>query len=85
MNVPKLGILILVLGMTGCAAKLVRPEVITIDRPAYVRLPPSLLAPCVVPEFRVETNGDLAEAIVVIRGALITCAGQIDGVRKMQP
>ena len=71
--------------ITGCGKAYVKPTIEYVDRPAYVRLPPSLLAPCVVPEFRVETNGDLAEAIVVIRGALITCAGQIDGVRKMQP
>lgn len=71
--------------MTGCGKAYIKPTVEVVDRPAYVRIPASLLTPCPVPEFSVETNADLAEAILRIRGALVECAGQIDGVRKLQP
>ena len=84
MSVLKIGILILVLGMTGCAAKLVRPEVITIDRPAYVRLPSSL-TDCAYVSPAIVTNGDLARAYVEVSAALRNCAADAEAVRKMQP
>lgn len=81
----KLGMCLIVLSLTGCASRLVKPEVITIDRPAYVRLPASLLTPCPVPEFSVETNADLAEAILRIRGALVECDGKVAAIKRLQP
>lgn len=76
-------LLLIALTLTACGKAYVKPEVVTIDRPAYVRIPANLtdctyIAPAIV------TNGDLARAYQQSQAHLQACALDDEAVRRLQ-
>lgn len=85
MAVKQLAGCIAALLLAGCGGKLIKPEVIHVDRPAYRALPVELTAPCdepVMPDYL--TNGGLADYAVSLRDALRRCNLKLDGIRALQ-
>lgn len=71
--------------LTGCGGKLIRPEVIHVDRPAYRALPAELTAECAEPAMPdYLTNGGLADYAVSLRDALRRCNLKLSGIRDLQ-
>lgn len=71
------------LTLTACGKAYVKPEVVAVDRPAFVRIPANLtdctyIAPAIV------TNGDLARAYQTVSAALQACALDAEAVRRLQ-
>jgi hypothetical protein len=50
--------------------------------PAIVEKQPYPLTPCLVTQYEIETNSDLANAYLVARSELRECANQVDAAIK---
>ena len=69
--------------LCGCGKEYIKPEVVRVEVPAFVKLPPDL-TDCAYIAPEIATNGDLARAYQDVSAALQACARDAEAVRKLQ-
>ena len=64
---------------SGCSTA---PKIVSRTEMVVAEPPAQLLLPCPKPYRPVTTTGGLVDQLTATRGALATCAAQVDGIRQ---
>lgn len=71
--------------LSGCAAEAVRTEVITVEVPVYVPLPPELTEPVPYPAAQVRVWDDVVQLAEELKAALAAANAKLLAIKEKQP